>query len=154
LREVLGVLIAFAELRAHEFVDRLPVQRGETLERFDSRWAAGGGRGEQGQLRRRESVPDAAQGSVRVHAYPTTMTPIWPGPWTPRTRICSISAVRLGPVIRTMELLRPAGLGISVYSSSRPVRMRWLGTIARCIMGSREMSRASSKLEIMTRLPV
>ena len=34
---------------------------------------------------------------------------ISPGPWTPRTRICSMSAVRLGPVISTMELVCAAG---------------------------------------------
>ena len=37
-------------------------------------------------------------------------TVILPGPWTPRTRICSISAVRLGPVIRTIELVTVGGL--------------------------------------------
>ena len=60
----------------------------------------------------------------------TTVT--CPGPCTPRTRICSISAVRLGPVISTIELVCAAGFGRIVNNSSNPVRMRSRGTTARC----------------------
>src|ERR1039458_6768740 len=56
--------------------------------------------------------------------YPTMTTVTWPGPCTPRTRMCAISAVRLGPVISTMELVCAAGSGSRVNSSSKPVRMR------------------------------
>ena len=47
----------------------------------------------------------ALRTSACATAYPTMTTVTCPGPCTPRTRICSISAVRLGPVISTMELV-------------------------------------------------
>jgi hypothetical protein len=58
-----------------------------------------------------------------------------------------MSAMRLGPVIRTIELVCAAGLGRMVKSSSRPVRMRLAGTIAMCAGGRNEIRRASFGLE-------
>ena len=72
----------------------------------------------------------------------------------PRTRICSISAVRLGPVIKTMELLVSAGSGRRVNNSSRPVIMRSSGTTAMWAGGSSEIMRASAWLESITSVPV
>src|ERR1035437_10236195 len=86
--------------------------------------------------------------------YPTMTTVTWPGPCTPRTRICSMSAVRLGPVISTMELVTAAGSGSRVNSSSKPVRMRSTGTTARCAGGNSDTRRDSAGLAIMTSVPV
>ncbi len=65
------------------------------------------------------------------------------GPCTPRTRIISISALRDGPVIKTIDAVSSAGNGSIVYSSSNPVNNRDSGNSAICTGGSSDTSRAS-----------
>ena len=52
---------------------------------------------------------------------------ISPGPCTPRTRICSMSAVRLGPVMNTSADVTSAGNGTRTNNSSRFTRIRLAG---------------------------
>ena len=65
-----------------------------------------------------------------------------------------MSAVRLGPVISTMELVWSAGRGRMLSNSSRFARMRERGNTAIWAGGRSEIRRASLGLESMTKLPV
>jgi hypothetical protein len=65
-----------------------------------------------------------------------------------------MSAVRLGPVISTIELETSAGCGTTENSSSRPVNSRSTGTTAICAGGNNYTNRASLWLDSITSDPV
>ena len=77
-----------------------------------------------------------------------------PGPWTPRLRVCSMSAVRLGPVMQTKlePLVTSSGrVAMSVGSSSTIVLTR---TSAMCTGVRREARRGRPGPEVTTIEPV
>ncbi len=76
---------------------------------------------------------------------------ISPGPCTPRTSRISISAVRLGPVARTIELESAAGCGTREKSASRLSSILARSITAMWRGGSREIRRGSVR---NTRVPV